>query len=254
MKKQRSSFYIKSQGPDASAIKKGLRWLIELSKKDNNKKSALLAVPTKQNLDGAISSVIGETNTKILKKNEQLTDKNIHLSLFTLRKPVSLWNGPVLAIYPNKKLIDKIDNIKNVTDVLIIPWYLDEVQYWIDTWKAVELGSNKPEQTTSALNPIVKVALKKLALRVNNGVTHPMDRSTAIEMFKILKKKKINYNPDEIRAFLITNKDWPVEQADNVKQIAADVLAGKRLRYQHKERWRKDFFETCKEEAKNAGI
>jgi len=65
MKAQRSSLYIKSEGPNKSAIAKGFVWLLELGDNDVNKRSVLVAVPVKSNLQGAISSVIGETHSKM---------------------------------------------------------------------------------------------------------------------------------------------------------------------------------------------
>ena len=47
----------------------------------------------------------------------------IELSLLFLRMRSSrLISGPVLAFYPNKAMLDMIDDMGSVSDVLVIPW------------------------------------------------------------------------------------------------------------------------------------
>jgi hypothetical protein len=254
MKAQRSSLYIKTEGVNEQAIAKGLAWLVALGNNDVNKRSALLAVPLKANLQDAISSVMRETNVKRLGKGEKVTisNSNVQISLLTERKTIYSWDGPILVIYPTKRLLDKIDGLTEVTDVLVIPWTLEEVQFWVDTWSAIELGANPQAKTAKPFsNPIVEAALENLTRRVNlsTGITHPRDRSLTIELFKILRDNEISYNPDEVRAWLVLH-GWNPEDADNVKQVAIDVLARKRLRSDGQSRWRKDILEIWKEGAK----
>lgn len=198
--RSRGSRYIRSEGPKSEAIKRGIGWLFELGHKEN-KKAALLAVPVLDNLSGAIEEVLGEKAIKALKQGNGINlDSVVTISLVTERKDVFNHQGPVLAVYPNKKLLDKIDNIRGVTDVLVIPWSLQEVQYWIDTWQATELGSSGTSPSSASFSdPVVEEALKSLTSRVNlsTGIGHPMDKAAAVDLFRKLKAAKIFYDPSE---------------------------------------------------------
>lgn len=252
MKAQCSSIYL-NESPNKSAIVKGFSWLIELGNNNVNKRSALLAVPVKSNLQGDIISVIGDTAEKRLRKGEMVTVKStVQLSLLTERQTIYSWNGPILAIYPTKKLLDKIDGLKEVTDVLVIPWTLEEVQYWIDTWSAIELGTT-PKATTSKIisNPIVEAALKSLTHRVNlsTGIIHPSDRSATIGLFRHLHNAGISYDPTEVRAWLLSQGGWNPKGADDVMKIAVDILTGKRLHGGH-DSWGDNILEIWEDNAK----
>lgn len=251
MNEQRSSLYI-NEKLNEDAIKKGLSWLIELNNQDANKSSALLAVPQISNLKGEISAVLGDPTVKILTKSEKITfNSTVQISLLTERKDIYSWDGPILAIHPTKELLDKIDGLNGVTDVLVIPWTFDEVQYWIDAWSATELGA-APKKIPSkiVLNPLVEVALESLTIRVNlsTGITHPSDRSATIGLFRILNNAGISYNPDKIRAWLVSQQRWTPKGADDVKKVAADILSGKRLKG-GTDSWTDNILETWKEYA-----
>lgn len=230
--RNRTSHYIRSEGPKPDAVKRGLVWLLGLGRKEN-RKSALLAVPVMDNLSGVIEEVLGERAIKALKQGSTVNlESVVSVSLLTERKDVFNHQGPVIAIYPNKKLLDKIDNMRGVTDVLVIPWSLQEIQYWIETWQALELGAsgNSPiEQSFS--NPVVEEALKSLTSRVNlrAGIAHPMDKAAAVDLFKKLKAAKIAYDPTEIRGWLVRH-GWESDDADEVKDIAEKISQGRAVR------------------------
>ncbi len=252
MKVQRSSIYIRyQQGAYRQAIMEGFAWLTEMAKKDTSKSYALLAVVTQSNLRGYVSSVIGEKTVTSLAKGDDVTINGIvRLSLLTERKVMYSWNGPVLAIYPTKKLLDKIDSLSGATDVLVIPWTLQEVEYWIDTWTAIELGSApQVEARIPFSNPLVEAALEALTNRVNlsTGILHPSDRAATIDLFRILRDSGISYDPDEIRAWLV-RYGWKPRDADDVKKVSEAILARKALRGQ-RHAWSDNILDILRERA-----
>jgi len=230
--RKRRSQYIRFEGPKPDAVKRGLVWLLELGRKEN-KKSALLAVPVLDNLSGVIEEVLGERAIKALKQGSGINlDAVVTVSLVTERKDIFNHQGPVLAVYPNKKLLDKIDNIRGVTDVLVIPWSLQEVQYWIETWQATELGSSGTSPASASFSdPVVEEALKSLTSRVNlsTGISHPMDKAAAVDLFRKLRAAKITYDPSEIRGWLVRH-GWESDDADAVKDIAEKISQGRAVR------------------------
>lgn len=258
MKPQRSSIYIRFQpGEYRQAIRNGFAWLIQLSKSDTSKSAALLAAPTQSTLRGDISSVIGDKAMSNLTRGHAVTlNSSAKVSLLTERTVLYSWNGPILAICPTKKLLDKIDGLIGVTDVLVIPWILQEVQYWIDTWAATELGSIPRVITGKPFSdPVVEAALEALTNRVNlsTGILHPLDRAAAIDLFRILRDNGILYDPDEIRAWLVSQGGWRPSYADDVKKVAEAILARKALKGQRRA-WSDNILEILRERAnKRAG-
>jgi len=251
-KVKRKSLYINSEGPNKEAISKGLYWLLQTCN-SNNQDKALIAVPVKNNIlpPSVISEVIGIQAAKSLVKKKAVKLENVDVKLLTERESIYSWNGPILAIYPTKKLLDKIDGLRDVTDVLVIPWSMDEVKFWINTWSANELG--KPEsdlKKISLSNPVVEEALKSLTMCVNvsTGITHPQDRSRCIELFKKLKDAGEIFNKEEIRAWLVAEGGWKPEDADEVVNVAEAVLEGRRLR-SSSGNWRDDIVEEWKRRA-----
>ena len=253
VKRERSSIYIHSQaGEYQHAIMKGVTWLMQLATGDANKRSAVLAVPTVSNLRGDISSVIGDKAVATFGKGQTvLLDNLVEVSLMTERKTLYSCNGPILAIYPTKKLLDQIDSLPGVKDVLVIPWQIQEVQYWIDTWAATELGA-APQVTIRkpVSNPIVEAALEALTERVNlsTGILHPPDRAAAVDLFRILHDNDIPYDPGEIRAWLVSQGGWRPSDADDAKKVAEATLAGKALKGQRRA-WSDDILEILEQRA-----
>jgi len=251
-KVKRKSLYINSEDPNKEAIFEGLDWLLQTCN-SNNQNKALIAVPRKDDIlpPSVISEVIGIQAAKFLVRNKTVKLGNIDIKLLTERESIYSWNGPILAIYPTKKLLDKIDGLRDVTDVLVIPWSMNEVKFWINTWSANELG--KPESSVkkfSLSNPVVEEALKSLTMCVNvsTGIIHPQDRSRCIELFKKLKNAGEMFNKEEIRAWLVAEGGWKPEHADDVANVAEAVLEGRRLR-SSSGNWRNDIVEEWRRRA-----
>jgi hypothetical protein len=230
--RNRTSLYVKSEGPKSDAMKRGFGWLLGLAQNEN-KKSGLLAIPVLDNLQGVIAEVLGDNAVKSLRQGNSINLNSIvSVSIITERKDVFNHQGPVLAAYPNKKLLDKIDNMRGVSDVLVIPWSLQQVQYWIETWQAVELGATENSQTaTTFSDPVVEEALKNLTSRVNlsTGIGHPMDKAATVDLFRKLKAAKITYDPSEVRGWLVRH-GWESDDADAVKDIAEKIQQGRSVR------------------------
>lgn len=230
--RNRTSLYIKSEGPKPDAMARGFGWLLDLGRNEN-KRAALLAIPIMDNLNGVIAEVLGDSAVKGLKQGKPFSlNSVVSVSLLTERKDIFRHQGPILVAYPNKKLLDKIDNIREVTDVLVIPWSFGEIQYWIDTWHARELGATENRQAEPAFSdPVVEEALKSLTSRVNlsTGIGHPMDRAAAVDLFRKLKAAKIAYDPSEVRGWLVRH-GWESDDADAVKDIAEKISQGRSVR------------------------
>ncbi len=150
--------------------------------------------------------------------------------LFTEKDARGTWNGYVLALWPTKKLLDKIDDLSGVMGVLVIPLGGNEVEFWKNRWNADELGSESSEKGKLIKNPIVEEALKLLTSSVNrsNRSLHPSDKKMVMTKFKELKKNDIVLEPDIIQTWLVAKGKWPTALADEAKKIAISTRKARR--------------------------
>lgn len=76
-------------------------------------------------------------------------------------------------------------------------------------------------------NPAVEVALAELTAGATLDRTklHPVDRATAINIFKTLKANRETYVPAEIRTWA-ANNGWSASLAKELKDLAQDILDG----------------------------
>jgi len=243
----REVFFVNSQGPDYNSALKAFQWLLT-----RPEKNAFLAVPVYGNLNGMISGVLGDETIKSLKKTGRLRLENKQIVLVTERK--FIYNGknsPLLAFYPTRSFLDKLDSIPNVSAMLVVPWNMKEVEPWIRTWNALELESPQViKQEELIKNRVVVQALKSLtaAVNVSTGISHPRDREAAIQTFTILRDAGELFNPEDIKAWLIRNGGWKATYAQEVAELAQKVLERKRLR-KCRSHWRKDILKIWREEA-----
>lgn len=233
-RKDRSTAFIDAEGPDQEAVELGLAWVRQLGEQDMGKQDAVLAVSTKKQLDGVFSDVVGDSAANSLSKKQPVQVGEVELHLMTKRIDPPGWQqGPVLALYPDEELLNKIDGMRGVTDVLVVPWSMDTVQFWIDTWGASALRSDAGGDQPEINNPVVKEALDTLDALVNTstGITNSSDRATCIEVFQTLHSNGIGFDPETVRAWLVAEKGWNPNYADDVKEVAEGVQAGKRFQY-----------------------
>ena len=216
-----------------------------------------MAVITLQNLDGVISRVLDRDLVKRLMRDKSVyvSYERAHLTLCLLTDrsdPYSPHEGPALLLYPNTRLLEKIDDRYAITDVLVIPWIMEDIEEWIQIWNAQELGKEDNRRSESEFSDlVVEAALKSLTNRVNlsTGLGHPLDRDAAIWLFRKLKQANIKYSPIEIKGWLVRH-GWRSEYANDVKEVAAKILSGKRLRtHSRGEPWVKHIVEIWREEA-----
>ena len=253
--RQRNSLYIDTYGPDEDAVAHGFHWLCQTAAIQENL-SGTIAVPTLANLNGVIQDVLDEQITRPLAKHKQVKlnyptstgETEIELSLLFLRKRLSRFiSGPVLAFYPNKAMLDMIDDMGSVSDVLVIPWLPvneakamtnslplsvdNDIKHWIETWQAQILGAPKDDASRQLFyDPVVENALKALTRRVNlsTGISHPGDERAAIGTFKLLRNEGYTLDSEAIRAWLI-RYNWSSGDADDVCTLVQKIVQNKRV-------------------------
>ena len=249
--RQRNSLYIDTFGPDKDAVERGIQWLCQTAERREDS-SGTIAVLVLGNLNGVIQDVLGEEITRSLAKDKRVHvtygTAELNLSLLFLRmRSRRLIRGPVLAFYPNRAMLNMIDNMGSVSDVLVIPWLpvneaktmaispplsIDkDVKRWIDTWQAQILGTPTVDISSPPFyDRIVENALKALTRQVNlsTGIGHPSDERAAIGTFKLLRDEGYTLDSDAIRAWLIRHK-WRSKYADAVCVLVQKIVQHKRV-------------------------
>lgn len=252
MTQNASHWYIDSQGSAPAALRAGFAWLLDQMQMSGSH-SGLLAIPGKGDLEDAFEGVLSPTTLKELTKSNTARTKWGTLALMTEKIRRSSWSGSILAVYPTTQLLDSLDSLHGPSAVLVVPWLRDEVSPWIRTWSARELGSTEEPSERVFSNSTVRAALESLTRRVNmgTGLAHPSDRAAAIEMFRMLKRAGEHYDPDEVRAWLVSQLRWQPRHANAVAEIAGKILAGGRFHPTTSGGWATDAVERWRANAQS---
>ncbi|MBS3143286.1 hypothetical protein J4446_00190 [Candidatus Woesearchaeota archaeon] len=233
---KRNYFYINKEFGDEESVKIGLNWLISICKLKKNGQ-ALLAVIQKENLKGMIENVLNRSIINKLILNKDVILENIQLKVITEKERLYDWKGPILIAFPNKKLLDKIDSMPSVVDVLVIPYSLSEIQYWINTWNAQSFGEKRSEERQSSLSSLTKEALKMLVNSTNKGIIHPLDKAKTVDLFKKLIYSGEKINADDVRVWLVREGEWKPKNADDVRELVEKICVGKNIKTIGKSFW-----------------
>ena len=251
---KRSSTYLEVKENGLQEIITGFAWLIKLAQGDSSKKSALIAVPLLKALEDDVAPVLGrEAIASLAAGNEVNIDVILKLSLMTERKPRESWSGPVLAIYPTRKLLELIDAMSGVTDMLVVARRIWSIQDWVDTWRVAPLSVSPLPPPSSGVSPVLEAALRTLTLKVNraNGLAHPTDRAATVSLFETLRRDGFSFDPKSVRSWLISKGHWEPAVADQIREIAEGVLAGKDFQTD-KYVWSERILEVWRGEARRA--
>jgi hypothetical protein len=225
---KRLSYFIRAEGLDPAAVKKGLGWLLEVATD-----RGYLAVPGLRNLDGVIGDALGKAAVIDMKSKGRtvLMGKEIHV--VTKMKPLhDAGNAPILAFYPYGRFLDVLDSVRNASAILVVPWSMHEIDCWLKARNAKELGTKRSaEANAHGLSGVVETALRDLCekLRPPSGIELPADRDAAAQMFLILKEGGEAFAPDDIKAWLVSAGGWKATHAREVAELAQEVLSGRRV-------------------------
>lgn len=238
----------------AKAVKEGFQWLLK-NTRSNDMNECLIIIPSLNSLkyesDSAhkgIESLIPGISSKLI-KNKSVTINGITIKLITEKTRITYTRASVLAIFPAEKMLKIIDNYFTENDIFLVGWVFEDIQEWIETWNALDFSSkyeviHKPQK----LNPIIIEALKSLTMSVNmsTGINHPSDYCSAVDLFRILQRESIDYDPKTIKTWLKVEEKWKEDFADDVMQIATKIKARKRIGGCKGDYWATNIFEKWK--------
>jgi len=245
----KSNFYIDSTGADKASATVALRWLL-----GGPKARVFLAGDQNSILQGVLENVLEGRVIRSLINKGSVPIQGHELVLVTHHRMI--YDGDdsrLLAFLPTKEFLDELDAVHNVSDMLVVPSRPEEVSGWIAARQAVTLGSTpQPHVPLHLSNRVAEAAVRSLSDSVNRstGLSNARDRNRAIETFKILRDNNESYDPNEIKGFLISECSWEAPRADEVREIALQILRDRKLRSETA--WIPNILEIWRNEARDS--
>jgi len=138
----------------------------------------------------------------------------------------------VVSCWPTAKDLDQLDGLHSLKALVVVPWNEEKIDTWRRARGALDLLGRQPAPPAPTISdPVVEVALNNVTSRVNlsTGLSHPDDRSAAIQALQLLKRNGYQLQPDEIRGWAMAN-GWRADHARQLGEYATGVLAGRAYR------------------------
>lgn len=233
--------------PGPEGLPLALTWLREWP----GAQDGVIVTSTKdQFTDGILAGLLGAVGEKLAAGHAvRLGSRQVRgASLRTFRSLRSS-GGPVLAVWLDEKDLGIFDDAKSIEALCAVPWVADEITSWVKATGALNLlDPTKPPPSASIGDPVVLEAMQWLTGVVNlsTGLAHPNDKSRAVGAFRLLKKGRHAWVPEEIHAWALAN-GWKSRHAEQLRDLAERIAAGKSVRVRdasivssdHLELWRR---------------
>jgi hypothetical protein len=223
----RETFYTSEIANSLEVVKRGIQALMEAAK-NRTARTAWIVCSSKGNLTGLIEGVIGGPAVKALQKGLQVElFKNCSLVFYHERAiPSSAEGSPVLVCFPDEALMQKIDSVRDLPILIVLPWVLENIKPWLLARGARDLLAKTDVNPSKISNPVVERALASMLAMINvsTGIVHPSDKSAAIEVFKTLRAAKEQYDPMEVGAWFV-QKGMDSKHASDIVSVANDPAA-----------------------------
>jgi hypothetical protein len=223
------NYYLEVSGSQPDTVRAGLRWLL-----GSANQVVYIAAIQNSIIEHSLEDVIGRRPVREFIERGRATMDGHEAVLVTHRKPLyTPVETRLLALFPDRDFLDELDEIPHIQEMLVIPWAPEDIRSWQTTRNAVPLGQSQPPRTPRHLSDgVVEAAIRTLAGEVNqaNGLVGGRDREIAVQVFSVLRDASLDYNPEEIKTFLIAECNWDASLAERAKIIAAQIRQGRRLR------------------------
>ncbi|CAN5423688.1 hypothetical protein BH10ACT3_BH10ACT3_02840 [soil metagenome] len=156
-----------------------------------------------------------------------------HVKTSTTKKlgPVPHLTTVVIACWPDRSMLERVDGAGGVKALLVLPWLQDEINWWLAARGAVDiLGKVQVAAVPTISDPAVLDAMTALTMAVNlsSGLTHPSDKRNAVTTFRRLRKAGHVWSTEEIQTWASAN-GWDADDARVLAEMGAKILAGGRV-------------------------
>jgi hypothetical protein len=127
-------YHTNTHGPSQAGFKAG--FLKAISEASNGTKEVLLLTHTLQNLQGVITSVLGDSEVKAFEKLRVVNVGNVKIYLETERIHSAFSKGVIFAPFVSLKLLEVAAGDCRATDVVFVPWTASELQTYVQSTPA----------------------------------------------------------------------------------------------------------------------
>src|SRR5712691_7882363 len=198
------AFYVDTEHGSLDEVRDGVRWLHDWS----GSSEGLVVTPTEEQLgsDAVVASLPGLK----LGTLTQLGGRQVRPATWR-RFPDGWREGPVLALWPDKKFLGRLHGFPGVKALCVVPGNRKYVEPWILATTAVDIRSGNPA-APSTLDPVVEQAMLSLTNSVNhnNMLVQSEDKAAAINTLRVLREGRYQLDPGGLEAWAIAH-DWPIE-------------------------------------------
>lgn len=162
---------------------------------------------------------------------------------------VTTFRNAVLACWPSRKTLARIQDA-HPRAVCVCEWREEETADWLVAHNARDLTGRGPMRASEMPDAIVQVALEDLTRSVNlhTNLVQTDDHEHAILMLRLLIRHDHRIDSDALYRWAIANR-WPGRGAAKLKQLAEEVLAGRRHVIRERRPFSDDTYEWWKKEA-----
>lgn len=149
------------------------------------------------------------------------------------------WGGAerVIALWPDRKTLQKIDRSGRLQALAVLTWNLEEVEVWADGIGAIDLLGVREQGDAEIEDVVLRGAMRSLTNSVNlsTGISHPSDWDHAVIALRALRKRGHTLDADEVEAWAVAN-GWTYDHAADLGTLVREMAAGKAKRTKSKHR------------------
>lgn len=187
----------------------------------------VLLTHTKQQLDHtSLANHLGLAGAKALSKGNRANLGNgVILRHETLRTlGYSTRNTVIIAFYAEDKMLEPLDGQTGVAGIVAVPEFDGDIDAWKRRWNPIVHGAKRAATETLIDDPVIERALESITTRSNiaYNVLHPRDKEYADEVFRILRAKGHELDPERIKSWAI-RRGWKPGGGDELAKAAGKV-------------------------------
>jgi hypothetical protein len=227
-------FWIDNRSPNDRVVKRAFAWLDAAT--PAGKRAALLLDAKASLRSGDVARFVGRDAVVQLMAGRAIPlpagGMLQAMAMHGHRHPPA-FPGVVLIVYGDKKHLDYLDAMDEVTEVLVVPFTSNDVIFWVKQWGVPELGSPTPRtvQARSLPTDVVQRALRAiLDFAGDHEGLRSKDKGLVVHAFQMLLDANEPFVADEVRAWLVTSAGEHPQLADDISELAGEVLSGRRFK------------------------
>lgn len=145
----------------------------------------------------------------------------------TARGSINWRGGPVLAAWPTRETLAKIDDDPRTRALCVIPWGDETVREWAQAYTPKLLGAATAVEAV-ALDPVVEQGLLQLTRMVNhsNNLAGSLDHRDAVSVLRELHRGGYELPHRDIYSWALAH-GWPARGAERLRDMAERIDAGR---------------------------